>query len=100
MTSALEEGLQTCERMISPELLKRCGLYRRNETESPERCWDDEVRRCPNHTGKLRGVPYVALDARKMRTMPLYRLDHGGSFFGDSKVLESEDPEQGEVDSP
>ena len=53
--------------MISPGLLKRCSLYRRNEQKAPEKCWDAHANpdlpesckfHCPNNT--MRESPCAA----------------------------------------
>lgn len=51
------ESTPPCIYLISPGLLNRCRLYRRNERQAPEPCWDRSVFKhyggdCPNHTGR------------------------------------------------
>ena len=65
-----EQGLAagSCEHMISPGTLHMCRIYRRNEEQRPEKCWDSELvarltgdtnparrfKRCPNNTLRSR----------------------------------------------
>ena len=88
--------------LISPGLLDRCSLYHRTESGAPEKCWDDSMtagpvklgRNCPNHTGRPRGVHYIAPVAPKMNQAPLYHLEFGEGLHGDAKPLEPETDEE------
>lgn len=52
-----------CDYMLS-RTLGLCGLYRRNEEQRPEKCWDREFNPCPNNTAHRRPrdapVPFIA----------------------------------------
>jgi hypothetical protein len=96
------EVLERCGHLISPGHLNRCRVYRRTESGAPEKCWDESVdsgpvklgRVCPNHTGRPRGVQYIAPVARKMKELPLYRIETDEGLHGDAKPLEPETDEE------
>jgi hypothetical protein len=98
-----------CGYLISPGLLKRCSLYRRNENEAPEKCFDSSAhldlppstrQECPNHTGKRSPLRFTEEQIRTYplfgvarETLPTVRWDHeGGSQQGS---LEPEEDEEG-----
>jgi hypothetical protein len=92
-----------CAHLISPGFLNRCSLYCRNETDSPERCWDESTgqspvksrRVCPNHTGRPHNVAYlVPPGAQRIRETPLYGLDHGLSREFPAEDHETEEVEE------
>lgn len=63
--------LGSCEYTVSPGLLKRCSLYRRNGAGVLEKCWDFSAHSdlpesarltCPNHTGRRALRAFTAAD--------------------------------------
>lgn len=90
-----------CGYLLSPTL-QLCSLYRRNEEQNPEKCWDSDMRAqlsggprlgalakcCPNNTTRRRArdapIPF------KVRPKALSASERKILELGPEKVLEDE----------
>jgi len=73
-----------------------CRLYRRNEGQNPEKCWDTPYNPCPNNTTRRRprGAPIpFTVTKRPLSTLEVKVLDQGPE-----KALEEENEVEPEVE--